>query len=146
MDLDLTFERVYPHPIESVWKAVSTREGLAAWLMDSDFAPEVGRSFTFRFCDEGEDGAPRAVFAEVLELEAPRRIVWRWRNEREPEATRVEIDLEETSGGTRLVLRHTGPISEETGGALESGWPRKLEGLAGLLGSPAPVRPGGRDR
>lgn len=133
MDLDLTFERVYPHPIESVWEAVSSREGLASWLMENDFEPEIGHSFSFRFCDDDAAGQTSRVFAQVLEMDAPRRIVWKWRNEREAETTRVEITLAEASGGTRVTLRHTGPISEETGGALESGWPRKLGALADVL-------------
>ncbi|MBL8952981.1 MAG: SRPBCC domain-containing protein [Myxococcaceae bacterium] len=29
----LTFHRVYPHRIEHVWEAISTREGLSQWLM-----------------------------------------------------------------------------------------------------------------
>lgn len=134
MDLDLTFERVYPHPIGSVWKAVTTREGLAAWLMENDFEPEIGRSFTFRFCPEDDSEATTAVEATVLEIDAPRRIVWSWRNEGETEATRVEIALEEVADGTKVILRHTGPISAETGDTLERGWPTKLDELGQALG------------
>lgn len=134
MELDLTFERDYPHPIQSVWEAVSTREGLAAWLMENDFEAEVGRPFTFSFCGEDETAPTTSVHAEALEIDPPRRIVWRWRNEREAESSRVEIVLTELRHGTRLVLRHTGPVSSETGEALESGWPKKLAELAALLG------------
>lgn len=32
-------------PIEKVWKAVSTAEGIAAWWMPSTFEPVVGHEF-----------------------------------------------------------------------------------------------------
>jgi uncharacterized protein YndB with AHSA1/START domain len=134
MDLDLTFERVYPHPVEWVWEAVATREGLAAWLMENDFEPEIGHAFTFRFCPEDGSEATTAVEATVLEIEEPRRIVWSWRNEGETAATRVEIVLEEVASGTKVILRHTGPISAETGDTLKRGWPAKFDELRRALG------------
>ena len=44
--LDLVFEEVYAHPIEKVWSAVTDTEHLAAWLMQNDFEPRVGKAFT----------------------------------------------------------------------------------------------------
>jgi len=134
MELDLTFERVYPHPIESVWEAVATREGLASWLMENDFEPEIGQSFAFTFCPGDDDGPTTTVEAAVLEIDPPRRIVWSWRNEGETETTRVEIALAAVTGGTKMVLRHSGPISIETGDTLERGWPAKLDELGVALG------------
>ena len=38
-------EAVYPHPPERVWRALVDPNELSAWLMPTDFAPEVGRDF-----------------------------------------------------------------------------------------------------
>jgi len=135
MELDLTFERFYPHPIEIVWEAVSSQEGLSGWLMENDFQPELGREFQFRFCPDEQGAETSTVYAQVLELEPPHRMVWSWRNEHEDAATRVEITLSSVDGGTRFTLRHRGPISEGTGRTLESGWPEKLASLGGMLGA-----------
>ena len=45
MTLDIRLEHRIPHPIESVWGAISTSKGLAAWLMENDFAPHIGHRF-----------------------------------------------------------------------------------------------------
>ncbi|HIM47153.1 MAG TPA: SRPBCC domain-containing protein [Alphaproteobacteria bacterium] len=62
------------HPIEKVWTALTDREHLAAWLMRNDFEPRVGKAFTLH-------GVPMPGWrgwenCEVLELKAPRRMVW----------------------------------------------------------------------
>jgi uncharacterized protein YndB with AHSA1/START domain len=33
----IVYEVVYQHPIRSVWRALTEREALAAWLMPNDF-------------------------------------------------------------------------------------------------------------
>jgi uncharacterized protein YndB with AHSA1/START domain len=45
---DVRLERVYLHPPELVWRALTDREVLAEWLMPNDFAPVVGHTFTMR--------------------------------------------------------------------------------------------------
>ncbi len=46
MKADIVVDKVYPHPVQRVWAALTSAEALAAWLMPTDFAPEVGRAFT----------------------------------------------------------------------------------------------------
>lgn len=55
-------------PIERVWSAVATSEGLAAWFMPNDFQPVVGHEFTL-------DAGPWGVLpCKVVEVDRPRRL------------------------------------------------------------------------
>jgi len=105
MKRDLRFEAVYPSPPERVWRALTNREELAQWLMSNDFEAKLGH--TFQFCGQARPGFNGTVQCEVLEIEAPRRLVYRWVIENVN--TMVRFSLEPAAqGGTRLILEHTG--------------------------------------
>jgi uncharacterized protein YndB with AHSA1/START domain len=72
MKADIVVDKVYPHPVERVWAALTSAEALAAWLMPNDFAPEVGREFTFR--TDPAPGFDGIVHCVVRELDPPRRM------------------------------------------------------------------------
>ena len=101
--------RTYPHPIELVWRAITTRELLAEWLMENDFEPRVGHGFTFRTePGPGFDGVVRCV---VLALEPPAqsgaasmRLSWKGG----PIDTTVVFDLRSEPGGTRFTMTQSG--------------------------------------
>lgn len=76
MKADIRVEVVYAHPIERVWQALTTSEGLAAWLMPNDFKPVVGHDFELR--TDKAPGFDGIVRCRVLELEPPTRMVWAW--------------------------------------------------------------------
>lgn len=128
---DIVHEATYPHPPSAVWKALTTREALRAWLMDNTFE-EARVGHTFRFMDKpkkivGWDGITEC---EVLEAVPERRLVFAFgtgrdeptRSARGPAstlpggagrdgfpATRVAWTLEPTpEGGTRVRFRHDG--------------------------------------
>jgi uncharacterized protein YndB with AHSA1/START domain len=104
MERTLTFEAVYPHPPERVWRALTERDAIARWLMENDFEPVVGHRFQFRAKPQpGWDGI---VHAEVLELVPHERLVLSWRSE--VLDTRVTFTLEPAGEGTRLRLVHSG--------------------------------------
>jgi uncharacterized protein YndB with AHSA1/START domain len=80
---------------DEVWSAISDPQLRALWLDDDD-----ARSRELRL-DEVDDG---------------RRLVWTWwRPDDEPGASRVEIVLAPTVGGTRVVVSET-PVSGSVGG------------------------------
>jgi uncharacterized protein YndB with AHSA1/START domain len=101
---DVHVSREYPHSPEAVWRALTDRALLAAWLMENDFEPTLGHRFTMR--TEPGPGFDGIVHAEVLELEAPWRMSWRWRGG--PVDTTLRFRLEACSAGTRLSLAHEG--------------------------------------
>jgi len=100
----LVFEVVYPHPPERVWEAITTPESIARWLMENDFAPRVGHRFQFR--SKPVPGWSGVVDCEVLELDRPRRMTWRWKSDWID--TTVAFTLAPEGAGTRLRLVHDG--------------------------------------
>jgi uncharacterized protein YndB with AHSA1/START domain len=124
-------EAVYPHPPERVWRALVDPSELAVWLMPTDFAPEVGRSFALETGDE-----IGTINGEVLEIDEPRFLRCRWSGVFGD--TEVTFELFPEPGGTRLRVRHDGwadPAPAEHAG-FDDGWKQKLtEDLPRLLGS-----------
>lgn len=104
---DIVVEATYPHPPADVWRVLTTRETLSAWLMETDFeAPVVGRRFFFR--DRPRPGWNGVTECEIVEVVPERRLAFAFGIDQEG-PTRVEWDLEPTAdGGTRLRFRHSG--------------------------------------
>jgi uncharacterized protein YndB with AHSA1/START domain len=128
MKLNVLLVEDYPHPVESVWKSLIEPAALSVWLMDNDFEPRVGKRFVLHR-RKPPPGSRGFIECEVLELERPRKMVWSWIHNEGDAPTRVEFQLQEVGGGTRLTLSHTGEIDELTGAGLRGGWPDKLTDL-----------------
>jgi uncharacterized protein YndB with AHSA1/START domain len=144
MQRDLRLEKIYPHPIQRVWAALTDPRALATWLMENDFQPMLGHRFTFRARPQpGWDGF---TYCEVTELEPPRCLAFTWRGGagkgRPPTLdTTVRFTLEAVQEGTRLVFEQRGFAGYKgflLSFMLGSGWkkmlnrklPQVLEGLA----------------
>jgi uncharacterized protein YndB with AHSA1/START domain len=124
-------EAVYPHPPERLWRALVDPNELAAWLMPTDFAPEVGRSFKL---ETGEEIG--TIQGEVLEIDEPRLLRCRWSGVFGD--TEVTFELSPEADGTRLRVSHDGwddpAVAEQAG--FDDGWKQKLtQDLPRLLAS-----------
>jgi uncharacterized protein YndB with AHSA1/START domain len=104
MKADLTVERLYRHPIDRVWAALTSTEALAVWLMPNDFQPVPGHEFTLRA--EPAPGFDGVVHCRVLELAPPTRMVWSWRGG--PIDTTVTFTLTPAGADTRFQMRQLG--------------------------------------
>ena len=105
MKADTLVTAEYRHPRERVWAALTDPAALAEWLMPNDFAPVVGREFTFR--TKPAPGFDGVVHCRVLEMEPPERMVWSWNGG--PIETTVTFTLEDLGdGATRLQARQVG--------------------------------------
>jgi uncharacterized protein YndB with AHSA1/START domain len=91
-----------------VYKALTTREGLAAWWTnDTKGDSKVGGTIQFRF---SADGAEIGGFdMQVLELESGKRVLWQvvdgpaeWID------TRIGFDLKQEDGYTVILFKHEG--------------------------------------
>jgi uncharacterized protein YndB with AHSA1/START domain len=102
---DIVCEQTYPHPIERVWRALTSSEGLAVWLMPNDFEPRLGHRFTFRTAPEHMWNG--IVACEVVALEEPHRVAYTWQGGELPQ-TLVEFTLTPVKQGTHLRLVHSG--------------------------------------
>ncbi|MDQ6418759.1 SRPBCC domain-containing protein [Paenibacillus sp. LHD-117] len=94
---DVVQEVVIGAPVNKVWEAVSTSEGIAAWFMPNDFQAELGNVF---HVDAGPFGKSRC---EVVELDPPKRLAFKWDKD-----WTVTFQLEEVEGGTKFTLTHGG--------------------------------------
>ena len=124
------------HPPEDVWLALTDPQALAEWLMPNNFEPVVGRKFRFHV-DPMPGPYPGGSECEVLEVEAPRRLVYSWsctrkdQSKAHPPATVVTWTLTAEPGGTRLVLEHSG-LEHETfflRFSMNMGWKRMIAKL-----------------
>ena len=85
-------------PIEKVWKAVSTSEGIAAWWMPNTFRPELGAHFTLHTDKFGDSQCV------VTELVPPNLLGFDW--DEDWHATFRLRDLGD--GRTEFTLIHSG--------------------------------------
>lgn len=108
MKRDVRLSRVYPHPPELVWRALTDPTLLGEWLMPNDFRPEVGHAFTMR--SEPQPGWDGVVRLKVLALEPPSLMRWSWKGgPLDTEVTfRLEPEIVLSQPATRLTLEHTG--------------------------------------
>ena len=102
----------YPHPVEAVWCALTDSRALAEWLMPNDFEARAGHRFVFKTDPMALCGAG-ITECEVLELEAPRRMVWSWTHppkEGKPQRPTMTVawSLAPEREGTRLTLEQRG--------------------------------------
>lgn len=102
---DIIRTHVYDHPIETVWKAVATAEGLESWLMPNTFEPYEGHTFTFT--SKPYPGFDGVVHSVVRTIEPPRRLEFTWVGG--PLESVVSFVLtDEAANRTRLRFSHTG--------------------------------------
>ncbi|WP_028400352.1 SRPBCC family protein [Ectobacillus panaciterrae] len=88
---------VFNAPIQKVWDAVSTSEGIAAWFMPNDFQPETGYEFHLQ-----SPFGPSPC--KVLELDPPNRLSFSW----DVSGWVVSFELKELDGKTEFTLIHSG--------------------------------------
>jgi uncharacterized protein YndB with AHSA1/START domain len=109
----------FPHPPERVWRALTDRAELSAWLMPNDFTPTEGARFRL----DARPSHLEPFECEVLEVDRPRRLRTRWFVRGEP--TIVTFELRADDGDTVLRVEHEGlPTSERP--KFDGGWGAKF--------------------
>jgi uncharacterized protein YndB with AHSA1/START domain len=97
-------EVFYPYPQEQVWQVLTSRQALAAWLMENDFEPRVGHKFHFR--THSLPGLDGIIYCQVLELDEPKRLSYTWQDSLMHQPSIVTWTLKAVDGGTQLQLQH----------------------------------------
>ena len=121
MDELVERELTVPEPAEEVWRSLAEPE----WL---------GEDATIELREAGDVRAgERSGFVE--EADAPRRLVFWWSAPGE-EATRVELDLDETDAGTHIRVTESRPL------AILDGRDLAIE-FGGMQGGAGPVAAAG---
>jgi uncharacterized protein YndB with AHSA1/START domain len=114
-----------PDAREKVWRALTERDLLGAWLMPNDIRPEVGARFQLQAtaAPAGEGAAVECapVKCEVLEAEPGRKLRWRQQEPVDAVSPRLFVESVVTfelsdlpGGGTHLRVVHDGFTSGVT--------------------------------
>ena len=134
----IVVDEVLPHAPEVIWKALTTNELLARWMMPAKgFEPVKGNRFTYQTTPAGEwDGVIRC---EVLEVIANERFAYAWQGGHEGNVgygsqldSVVTWILSPVENGTRVRLIHSGfvlPRNETAFRNMSKGWPVKVQQL-----------------
>ncbi|MCG3226217.1 MAG: SRPBCC domain-containing protein [Candidatus Heimdallarchaeota archaeon] len=111
IDVDIVHSTLIRAPIEKVFDAISTGEGLDSWFTQgAKVERKLGGSIYFRWegertdITEGtiEDGGP------VLEVERPTCFVFQWSPDNNSYLTTVELNFKEEEKGTRVSIKEKG--------------------------------------
>ncbi|WP_078596254.1 SRPBCC family protein [Evansella clarkii] len=94
---------VFEAPIQKVWDAVSTSEGIASWFMPNDFVPEEGHEFHVQ-----SPFGPSPC--KVLEVDEPNKISFSW----DTDGWVVSFLLKDLGEKTEFTLIHSGWKSPDT--------------------------------
>lgn len=134
MKFEVSVERDYSHPIDHVWRGLTTNEAISEWLLETkNFKAEVGHRFEMTCTNES--GEIDVYKCQVLALDPPNRMVWSWvlAGNEESGLTEVEFRLRSTDTGTKVTLFHRGDRDPEMLERFRAGWPLKLDRLAEVL-------------
>jgi uncharacterized protein YndB with AHSA1/START domain len=129
----VTYIRTSP---EKLWAALTTAEFTRQhWFGTEQHTDwQAGSSWQLKFPD-----GRIADSGEVLEIDPPKRLVLKWRNEFKPELkaegySRCTMDLEPVDSAVKLTITHVIDRPEsKLIGAVSGGWPRILSNLKSLL-------------
>ena len=127
-------EKEFPHPPETVWRALTDSSLIAQGLMRNDFEPVTGHAFTLR-----ADPAPNwngIIDCEVLEVDPSKTLSYTWGTM--GMGSVVTFTLTPTEAGTHVRVEQAGfrPDQEQNYRGAMYGWKSfmgKLENVvAGL--------------
>ena len=147
---DIVVEEVLPHAPETIWKALTTGELIARWLMPTTgFEPVKGKYFTFQTTPAGAwDGVIRC---QVLEVMPNERLVYAWKGGHEGNVgygsgldTVVTWTLSTVANGTRLRLVHSGfvlPKNETAYKNMSEGWKKVVRNLDAIAAEQVSSKP-----
>ena len=140
---DIVIDEVFPHVAETIWKALTSAQLIARWLMPpTGFEATEGKAFTFQTTPGGAwDGV---IHCRILEVVPNRRLVYAWKGGDErntgygaPLDTVVTWSLTPLEIGTRIRLVHAGfvmPRNDTAYTAMSGGWTKVVRRLNDISG------------
>lgn len=106
---------IVPAPIDSVWRAWTTREGIVSFMApDAEIEARVGGAFHIHFNPYGEPGAKGADDMRYMALQAPTMLSFDWNApphlaQARQQRTFVVVRLKDLDGkSTQVQLTHLG--------------------------------------
>lgn len=128
----VVIERVFPHPPEKLWRALTENPLIAQWLLNNDFEPVVGRKFQFR--SEPMPNWNGVIDCDVLIVDRVKRLSYSW-NSLGLESV-VLWTLTPAEGGTHVRMEQAGfrPDQQAAFKGAKYGWQHFFSGLERVLG------------
>lgn len=124
---------VFQAPIQKVWKAVSTSEGLAAWFMPNDLQLVAGHEFHL---NAGPFGMSPC---KVIEVDPPHRLSFRWGKDwtvtfvlKEPNKQQTEFTLIH-SGWDANQVTEFGESHTIVRDRMDQGWAKLCQSLGAYV-------------
>lgn len=152
-DLDLVLERVIDAPVARVWEAWTRPESLEKWWCPAPYRAtecvlDLRPGGAFSFVVRSPEGETFPYAGCVLEVDAPRRLVWTLALEAgfRPKATASDVpaftavvtfEAEGEATRYRAVARHADAAGARRHAEMgfHEGWGAALDQLAALVGS-----------
>jgi len=132
----LVVERVFAHPPEKLWRALTESPLLTQWMMNNDFEPVVGRKFQFR--REPMPNWNGVVDCEVLVVDPLKSLSYSWGvGESEAGLQWVVLwTLTPAEGGTHVRMEQSGfrPEQQSNYQGAKYGWQKFFGGLERVVG------------
>jgi uncharacterized protein YndB with AHSA1/START domain len=127
----LVIERVFPHPPEKLWRALTENQLVAQWLMKNDFEPVIGRKFKFQ--SEPVPNWDGVINCEVLIVEHLKRLSYSWTTM--GVEFLVQWTLTPAEGGTHLRMEQSGfgPDQQRAYQGAKYGWQKFLGAMEQVL-------------
>ncbi|HEX4006769.1 MAG TPA: SRPBCC domain-containing protein [Acidobacteriaceae bacterium] len=132
----LVVERVFPHPQEKLWRALTEGSLLDQWMMTNDFQPIPGHKFQFH-----TDPRPNwngVVDCEVLLVEPIQRLSYTWGVGGPASGLQWTVlwTLTPAENGTHLRMEQSGfePQQQSNYNGARYGWHKFFTGLERVLG------------
>jgi len=123
----LVVERVFPHPQEKLWRALTESPFLAQWLMNNDFVPVIGRKFQFR--SEPVQNWDGVINCEVLVVDPLKQLSYTWSSMGLDFVVLWTLTPAETGTHLRMEQSGFGPDQQQAYGGAKYGWQRFFDGL-----------------
>ncbi|MCV9998484.1 SRPBCC domain-containing protein [Pararhizobium sp. YC-54] len=135
---DIVVDEVFPHAPETIWRALTSGDLIARWMMaPTGFAAVEGTHFTYQTTPAGEwDGVIRC---QVLQVIPNQRLAYAWKGGHDGNVgygslldTVVTWVLTSVENGTRVRLVHSGfvlPRNDTAYQNMSNGWKKVVRNL-----------------
>lgn len=99
-EIDVRFERFYPHPVDKVWRALTDPARLADWMGESMVDPRVGGRIEVMI------GSPGVATGEIRVWDPPHVLEFTWDN-MDSHGAIIRYEMKADGQGTRMVFTHS---------------------------------------
>jgi uncharacterized protein YndB with AHSA1/START domain len=139
----LSFTFYIAAPIEKVWDGFVSKDANRTIFMGADFEVDLRPGGAMTWSGPGKDGKPmRYVTGEILQVEAPRLLVYKFGMGRGETMSRVTVELIPESEAVKVTVLNDGWTEDDPAYAQNAdGWARILSRLKTLLETGKTFRP-----